>query len=65
MNRQLLVDYLLFDVSPIQIAESVKNNGKVIVQGVLQRADAENQNGRIYPKKILKLFMVTKKLKYN
>ena len=53
MNRQLLVDYLLFDVSPIQIAESVKNNGKVIVQGVLQRADAENQNGRIYPKKIL------------
>ena len=54
MNRQLLVDYLPFEVSIQQINESLKeNNGKLIVSGILQRADAKNQNGRIYPHKIL------------
>ena len=54
MNRQLLVDYLPFEVSIQQINESLKeNNGKLIVSGILQRADAKNQNGRIYPLKIL------------
>lgn len=52
-NRILLVDYLLFEISPQQITESIKQNGKVVVQGVLQRANAENQNGRIYPRNIL------------
>jgi hypothetical protein len=54
MSKSLLIDYNIFDVSPQMIAESEqKNNGKVIVHGVLQRADAKNQNGRIYPKEIL------------
>ena len=54
MNRQLLVDYLPFEVSTQQINESLKeNNGKLIVSGILQRADAKNQNGRVYPQKIL------------
>ena len=36
------------------ITESeTRNNGRVIVTGVLQRADAKNQNGRVYPKEIL------------
>ena len=30
-----------------------KNNGRLIVTGVLQRAEAQNQNGRVYPKKVL------------
>ena len=30
-----------------------ENNGKLIVKGVLQRADTKNQNGRVYPKEIL------------
>jgi len=52
--KQLLVDYLPFEISPEQITESVKeNNGKLIVKGVLQRAEAKNQNGRVYPKEIL------------
>lgn len=52
--KQLLVDTILFSTSPKQINESErKNNGKVIVSGVLQRAEAKNQNGRVYPKKIL------------
>jgi hypothetical protein len=31
----------------------MQNNGKVIVSGVLQRAEAKNQNGRVYPREIL------------
>ena len=52
--RDLIVDYIPFEISPEQINESMKeNNGKLIVKGVLQRADAKNQNGRVYPKDIL------------
>jgi len=51
--KKLLVDTILFQVNPSQIQESVSNGGRVIVKGVLQRAEAKNQNGRIYPKKIL------------
>ena len=54
MQRQLIVDYLPFEVSRQQINESKKeNNGRLIVQGVLQRANAKNQNGRVYPMEIL------------
>lgn len=60
--RQLIVDYIPFDIKPSQINESMKeNNGKLIVNGILQRANAENQNGRIYPKEIL----VREANKYN
>ena len=52
--RQLIVDYLPFEVQPLQITESIReNNGKLVVRGILQRANSENQNGRIYPKEIL------------
>ena len=52
--KQLIVDYLPFEVKPEQINESMKdNNGKLIVKGVLQRAESQNQNGRIYPREIL------------
>ena len=60
--RQLIVDYIPFDIKPSQINESMKENGgKLIVSGILQRANAENQNGRIYPKEIL----VREANKYN
>ena len=53
-DKQLLVDCMTFEVSPEQINESMKtNDGKLIVKGVLQRAEAKNQNGRIYPREIL------------
>ena len=53
-NKKLLVDYTLFEVSPQAINESLtQNNGKLIVKGVLQRAEAKNQNGRVYPKETL------------
>ena len=54
MNRQLLVDVRPFDISRTKIDESIKdNNGKLIVKGVLQRAEAKNQNGRVYPREVL------------
>ena len=52
--KNLIVDYLPFEIKPEQITESMKNNnGKLIVRGVLQRAEAKNQNGRVYPRHIL------------
>ena len=52
--KQLIVDYIPFEVTPQQINESMStNDGKLIVKGVLQRAEAKNQNGRVYPKDLL------------
>jgi len=54
MSKQVLIDYTTFDISPQMIVESEQqNNGRVIVSGILQRAGAKNQNGRVYPKEIL------------
>ena len=54
MTKQVIVDYIPFEVSPQQINESMKNNdGRLVVKGVLQRAEAKNQNGRVYPKETL------------
>ena len=46
--KQLLVDYIPFEITSQQINESLAKNGKLIVAGVLQRADSEKKNGRIY-----------------
>jgi len=54
MNRELLVDYLPFEITKEQINESMKeNHGRLVVRGVLQRAESKNQNGRVYPKEVL------------
>ena len=45
---QLLIETRLFEG---KLQED--KNGVVLVKGVLQRAGAENQNGRVYPKDIL------------
>lgn len=46
-NRQLLVETSLFEY------KSEKVNNKVMLRGVVQRADTRNANGRIYPKEVL------------
>ena len=54
MNKQLLVDVRPFQISRKQIDESIKeNSGRLIVKGVLQRAESKNQNGRVYPREVL------------
>tara|TARA_R110000744_G_scaffold161919_1_gene278539 strand:- start:134 stop:751 length:618 start_codon:yes stop_codon:yes gene_type:complete len=49
----LLQEYRPFKVNKLLVEQSIKKNKSLIVSGVLQRADAKNQNGRVYPKEIL------------
>ena len=49
----LLQEYRPFKVNKHLVESSIKKNKPLIVSGVLQRADAKNQNGRIYPRGIL------------
>ena len=49
----LLTEYRPFKVSKRLAEQAVKKNTPLIVEGVLQRAEAKNQNGRVYPKEIL------------
>jgi hypothetical protein len=54
MSKKLIVDYIPFEISRETINESIKeNDGRLIVKGVLQRAEAKNQNGRVYPRETL------------
>lgn len=54
MSKLLLKEYGFFEYDHASIKESrERNGGKLIVKGILQRADTLNQNGRIYPKHIL------------
>ena len=46
----LLTEYLPFKYNQQSINESINNNGKLIVTGVLQRANAKNHNGSLYEK---------------
>jgi hypothetical protein len=56
MDKRLLIDSVgVLTVTPEQINESMdKNNGKLILSGIMQRGDALNQNGRNYPMEVLK-----------
>lgn len=52
----VLTEYYPIVLSPKQLSESVSldNNGSMVIKEVLlQRANAKNRNGRIYPKAIL------------
>jgi hypothetical protein len=53
INKRLLVDCIPFEISSDQINESLSKNGKLIVRGVLQRAESKNHNNRVYPIKTL------------
>ena len=49
----LLQEYRPFKVDKLLVERSIKENKSLVVTGVLQRAEAKNQNGRVYPKEIL------------
>jgi len=55
MNKHLLIDCIPFEFSRQTIAESLNQdpNRPLVVKGVLQRAEAKNQNGRVYPYDVL------------
>ena len=54
MSKVLLNSWESFEYTPQMIKENREsNNGKIILSGILQKADTLNQNGRIYPLAIL------------
>lgn len=54
MAKQLLIEYITFKPSPQVLSEAIKRPSKnLIVEGLVQRAEAKNQNGRVYPKQVL------------
>ena len=50
---ELLTEYIPFHVDKQLLEASIKKNKPLMVTGVLQRANAKNQNERVYPKDIL------------
>lgn len=54
MEKKILREWIALDYDPKVIKESKeKNNGKIILSGILQKANTKNQNKRIYPRDIL------------
>ena len=53
MSKSLLIEYSIFSPKSTSLTEGIKGNRNLIVEGVVQRADSKNQNGRIYPKDTL------------
>ena len=49
----LLTEYRTFKVDKRLVEASLRENKSLVVKGVIQRAEAKNQNGRIYPREIL------------
>lgn len=53
-HLKLLTEWTPFDYSAETIKESRElNDGKIVMKGILQKADTLNQNGRVYPLPIL------------
>jgi len=49
--KQVLIETIPFNVSPIQLHEGVKApSGNPLVEGILATAEVKNGNGRYYPK---------------
>lgn len=52
---QVLTEYYKLDISPIKLTEAYKLGEKMIIKNVvIQRANAKNRNGRVYPEGVLR-----------
>ena len=49
----LLTEYRPFNINKRLAEQAIKENKPLIVSGVIQRAEAKNQNERVYPKGVL------------
>jgi hypothetical protein len=54
MAQTLLIEYSVFTPKNTQITEGISGNKNMMVEGVVQRAEEFNHNGRRYPFEILK-----------
>ena len=54
-TKKILREWIALDYKPELIKESrSKNNGKLVLSGIIQKADTPNQNKRVYPIQILR-----------
>ena len=53
-GKYIISEFYEFKVEPSLIVESEKAGKPLVMTGILQKADALNRNGRIYPYEILK-----------
>lgn len=52
---QVLTEYYKLDVNPIKLTEAYKPGERMIIKNVvIQRANAKNRNGRVYPEGVLR-----------
>ena len=49
----LLTEYRPFKTNKQLAEQAIKENKPLIVSGVIQRAEAKNQNERVYPRNVL------------
>ena len=54
MAKNLLIEYSVFTPKNTQITEGISGNKNMMVEGVVQRAEEFNHNGRRYPFEVLK-----------
>ena len=54
MAKSLLLEYSVFTPKNTQITEGISGNKNMMVEGVVQRAEEFNHNGRRYPFEVLK-----------
>ena len=54
MAKSLLIEYSVFTPKKSQITEGVTGSKNMVVEGVVQRAEEFNHNGRTYPYEVLK-----------
>lgn len=54
MSKQLLVDFIPFDITPQMLTEARANpTAPLVLSGPLQKAGEKNHNGRVYPRQVL------------
>ena len=53
MSRKLLIETHTVNISPTQLNENVsKENGNIVVEGILATAEVKNGNGRYYSRQL-------------
>ena len=52
-TKQLLVDFIPFEITPQVINEAKNSVGPFTLKGILQKAGQKNHNGRVYPRNVL------------
>lgn len=52
MSLRLLQEWTPLEYTP-EVLQEAKVGGKILLRGILQKADTLNQNGRIYPRAVL------------